>query len=64
MNIIGQVKSYIIEVKGEMKKVSWPTRKRAIRDSAIVVGVSLATAAFLGGVDYIFAETINKLIIK
>lgn len=64
MNIIGQIKSYIIEVKGEMKKVSWPTRKRAIRDSAIVVGVSLATAAFLGGVDYILAETINKLIIK
>ncbi len=64
MNIIGKIKSYIVEVKGEMKKVSWPTRKRAVRDSAIVVGASLATAAFLGGVDYILAETINKLIIK
>ncbi len=64
MNIIEKTKSYIIEVKREMKKVSWPTRKRAIRDSTIVVGVSLATAAFLGGVDYILAETINKLIIK
>lgn len=64
MNIIGKIKSYIVEVKGEMKKVSWPTKKRAIRDSAIVVIVSLATAAFLGSVDYILAETINKLIIK
>ena len=64
MNIIGKIKRYFLEVKEEMKKVSWPTRKKAVRDSAIVIGMSLATAAFLGSVDYLFAEAINKLVIK
>ncbi len=62
MNIIRQIKKYIFEVKAEMKKVSWPTKEKAIKDSAIVVGASLATAAFLGGVDYLLSQAVNKLI--
>jgi preprotein translocase subunit SecE len=63
MNIIKNIKQYIIEVKAEAKKVSWPTRKTAVRDSVIVVAVSLTTAAFLGGVDYLLSYLIKEFVI-
>ena len=63
MNVIRSVKQYIIEVKTEAKKVSWPTKKVAVRDSAIVVAVSLVTAAFLGGVDYLLSYLIKEFVV-
>jgi len=62
MNILKKIKSYIIEVKTEAKKVSWPGRKKAVKDSFIVIGISLATAAFLGGVDYALSLIMEKII--
>jgi len=62
MNIIENFKKYISEVKAEVKKVSWPTKEKAIKDSTIVVVVSLATALFLGGIDYILSYLISLAI--
>ncbi len=62
MNILKKIKSYIIEVKTEAKKVSWPSRKTAVKDSFIVIGISLVTAAFLGGVDYALSVIMQKII--
>jgi preprotein translocase subunit SecE len=64
MGIISNIKKYIVEVRAEMQKVSWPTKKRAVKDSAIVITISLATAAFLGGVDYLFSYLIDEFVIK
>ena len=50
------------EVRSEIKKVSWPSRKTAIKDSTIVVVVSLATAVFLGGMDYALDGIIENLL--
>ncbi len=62
MNFVKNIKQYIAEVKSEAKKVSWPTKKVAIKDSIIVVVASLATAAFLGGVDYLLVYLIKKFV--
>jgi len=64
MSIIKNTKQYVAEVKSEAKKVSWPTKKTAIKDSFIVVTVSLATAAFLGGVDYLLTYLMSEFVIK
>lgn len=64
MNILSEIKKYFVDVKIETRKVSWPTRNRTIRDSAIVVFISLATAAFLGGVDYALTYFVETYIIK
>jgi len=63
MNIIKSLKQYITEVKIEAKKISWPTKKVAIRDSVIVVAVSLSTAMFLGGVDYLLSHLIKEFVV-
>ena len=46
--------TYIKESYAEMKKVSWPTKKETYSYTLMVIGVSLATAAFLGLLDAIF----------
>ena len=37
-----------------MKKVTWPTKKETYNYTLLVIGISLAIAAFLGVLDYIF----------
>ncbi len=61
MNIFKEIKKYITEVKTEAKKVSWPSKKIAIKDSLIVIGISLTAAAFLGGVDYVLNEMMRNI---
>ena len=53
---------YFKEVRAEMRHVSWPTRRQAIVYTAVVIGVSLATATYLGLWDYIFTAVIQKII--
>ena len=63
MNFIKNIKQYLAEVKSEAKKVSWPTKKVAVKDSVMVIAASLATAAFLGGVDYLLVCLIEEFVI-
>ncbi|MEK7612976.1 MAG: preprotein translocase subunit SecE [Patescibacteria group bacterium] len=53
---------YFKEVRSEMKHVSWPTRAQAVVYTAVVVGVSFATALYLGLWDYVFTFVIQKII--
>ena len=46
--------TYIKESLAEMKKVTWPSKKETYRYTVLVVVLSLAVAAFLGALDYIF----------
>ena len=41
------------ETTGELRKVSWPTRREALQLTTIVVGVMVAMALLLGLVDRI-----------
>ncbi len=54
--------NFFKDVQTEVKKVSWPTSKETMRDTLIVIGVSIAVAIFLGSMDLIFTTLLNKLI--
>lgn len=51
MNIFKRLISYIKESKDELKKVVWPTRKEVIRNTILVIAISLFVAIFLGILD-------------
>ena len=55
--------SFFKEVKLEMKKVNWPSKGKVFKDTLIVLGVSLALAVFLGGLDFLFSILLNKLVL-
>ncbi len=56
------ITNYFKDVRAEMKHVSWPTRRLTAVYTAVVVAISLATAAYLGALDFIFRAVIEKLI--
>lgn len=47
-----------------MAKVKWPTKSDTINYTVVVIGVSLAVAAFLGALDFIFTYLFNIYIFK
>ncbi len=57
------VARYIRETRGELRKVTWPTREEAWRLTLIVLGVTAAMAIFLGIIlDATFSSAIQFLI--
>jgi preprotein translocase subunit SecE len=54
---------YLKDTKGEMKHVSWPTRRQAFFYTMLVVLCAIVTAFFLGVFDSIFSFGLEKLIL-
>ncbi|MDQ3014799.1 MAG: preprotein translocase subunit SecE [bacterium] len=54
--------NYIKETRGELKHVSWPTRRQALAFTIIVVVISLALSLFLGLFDFLFSRGLQYLI--
>ena len=55
--------NYLKDTKGELAHVSLPSRREALGFTAVVILVSLVTAAFLGFFDYVFSLILQKFII-
>lgn len=56
------VTRYFSEVKTEMSKVTWPTRKETMQYTILVIVISLVVAGYLGGLDYLFTQGLALLI--
>jgi len=54
--------NYIKASIEEMKKVTWPTKKETMRYTWLVIALSLAIAAFLGLLDFIFNYALGFII--
>lgn len=53
---------YFRETRGELRKVTWPTREESYRLTGIVLGVTVAMAIFLWVFDTIFSSSLRFLI--
>ena len=56
------VKTYFMEVYMEAKRVTWPSKKDALKGTYVVVLTVLVAALFLGFVDVTLAWIIQKFI--
>ncbi|HTM69208.1 MAG TPA: preprotein translocase subunit SecE [Candidatus Binatia bacterium] len=54
--------AYVKESKDELRKVAWPSRKVVVRDTVIVVCVSVSMAVFFGVIDYGLSMGLEKLL--
>ncbi len=52
------------EAKAELLKVNWPTKQQTINYTLLVIGISIAIAIFLGGLDYFFSYILKTFVIK
>lgn len=62
MSWINAAKDYFIGSYAEMKKVTWPTKEQTINYSLLVIGLSLAMAAFFAALDYVFNLGVTEII--
>jgi preprotein translocase subunit SecE len=56
------IQRFFQETIGELRKVSWPTRREAIRLTWIVIGVILVMAAVLGGLDWVYSKLFGLIL--
>jgi len=54
--------NYIRNSREELKRVTWPTRQRVLRDTGIVVAISLGVAIFFAVADKLFDLGFQRLI--
>ena len=47
---------YFKEVKSEVKKVNWPTRKETIKKTLIVIAITVLVSALLGLLDWVMTN--------
>jgi preprotein translocase subunit SecE len=57
-----KITTFLKEVKMEIKKVNWPTRRETVRYTLIVIVVSFVVAAFLGSLDVAFTKLLESFI--
>ncbi len=53
---------YLKDTRGELRKTSWPTREQATNLTLIVLAVTAVMAAFLGALDFVFAQIIRLIV--
>lgn len=62
--MLGRIKTFFQEARVELRHINWPTRKEAVRLTAVVIGISLGLAVFLGFFDIFFGYILKMLIVK
>jgi len=53
---------YLHEVRAELARVDWPSRKELIGSTLIVLVVLIALALYLGAWDYLFTVGVRELL--
>ncbi len=60
--MITRALEFLAEVKAEVDKVTWPSRREALGGTAVVVVVVLLMATFLGIIDAILSKIVQSII--
>lgn len=56
------IQRFYRETMGELRKVTWPTRKEAINLTIVVLIVTFSMSAFLGLLDLIFGQIFRLIV--
>ena len=62
-NYLNRALQFLREVKVELKKVTWPTRKQTIGSTAVVIVLVVIISLFLGAVD-IGLSSLIRIVLK
>jgi preprotein translocase subunit SecE len=54
--------TYLKNVRTEMSHVVWPSRRQSLIHVALIVLISIATALFIAGLDYVFTQGVGYLL--
>jgi preprotein translocase subunit SecE len=60
--VLGKATEFLTNVRGELRKVTWPTRKDTYASTLVVIVLVLAVAVFLWAVDSVLSTLIRILL--
>lgn len=55
---------YLQETKGELKHVTWPSRRQTVLFTVFVIAISLVVAALLGAFDFGFSKLLGSVLVR
>ena len=61
VGFFASMKKRFIEVKGEMKKIVWPTKSQIVNNTLVVIAVSLIAAVLIFGLDTVFGLVLKLI---
>jgi len=59
---MGNLSEFFTNVKAEIKKVTWPSKKDTYASTMVVIVLVMLCAVFLGGVDMILSRLIRLIL--
>ncbi len=57
-----KILQFFREVRVEIKKVTWPTRKETLASTVVVLITTFVIAAFLGVVDFLLSTGVEQIL--
>ncbi|AAR36261.2 preprotein translocase subunit SecE [Geobacter sulfurreducens] len=60
--MIAKTKEFLTEVKAELDKVTWPTRKETVSTTWVVVAIVLLISVYLGVCDVVLAKLMRIIL--
>jgi preprotein translocase subunit SecE len=62
--VVDRVIAYLREVRTELARVDWPTRREMVSMTVVVVVVLLALAIYLGFFDYVYTVIVKRWLVQ
>ncbi|WKZ25608.1 MAG: preprotein translocase subunit SecE [bacterium] len=57
-----RIANFLVEVKQELEKVTWPKREVVINYLSLVIVLSIIVASFVGLIDFSLTKTLDYLL--
>ena len=56
---VAELRAFLTEVRSELKKVTWPSRKEVYSTTLVVIGTSIFFGFYLWGLDIVFSRLLS-----
>jgi preprotein translocase subunit SecE len=57
----GNLRNFLVEVRNELKRVTWPSRKEVYATTVVVIATSVFFGVYLWGLDQFFETSVVRL---
>ncbi len=61
--MLQKISNFLKESRQELRKVNWPTREETMRYTLFVISFSIILAAFLGILDFVFLQILQRIVL-
>ena len=56
---LAEARAFLLEVRSELKKVTWPSRKEVSSTTLVVIATSIFFGFYLWGLDLVFSRVLS-----